>query len=230
MKETIMNSAFFGIALSLLGYWVGVWCNKKFRAPIFNPLLIGILLVILVLIVGKIDYNVYEIGGSYINFLLTPATICFALPLYRQIKLLKQHFLAIMAGVLSGVIASAVSILGLAVAFSLSHEEYVTFLPKSITTAIGMGASEELGGIVTITVAAIVLTGIIGNMMGEAVMKLFRIKNPIAKGVALGTSSHAMGTAKAFKMGEIEGAMSSLSLVITGLLTVITANIFAGFY
>lgn len=230
MRETIMNSAFFGITLSLLGYWIGVWCNKKFHAPIFNPLLIGILLVILVLIVGKIDYSVYEIGGSYINFLLTPATVCFALPLYRQINLLKQNVMAIMVGVLSGILASAVSILGLAAIFSFSHEEYVTFLPKSITTAIGMGVSEELGGIVTITVAAIVLTGIVGNMIGEAVMKWFQIKSPIAKGVALGTSAHAMGTTRAFKMGEIEGAMSSLSLVITGLLTVIAANVFAGLY
>ena len=225
-----MNSAFFGIALSLFGYWIGVWCNKKFHSPLFNPLLIGIALVILVLVVGKIDYSVYELGGTYINFLLTPATICFALPLYRQIQLLKQHSVAIMIGILSGVVASAISILGLAFAFSLSYEEYVTFLPKSITTAIGMGVSEELGGIVTITVASIVLTGIIGNIAGESVLKLFKIKNPIAKGVALGTSAHAMGTAKAFKIGEVEGAMSSLSLVITGLVTVIAANLFAGFY
>lgn len=230
MKETMMNSAFFGIALSLLGYWIGILLSRKFRLPIFNPLLIGIALVILVLVVGRIDYSVYEMGGSYINFLLTPATICFALPLYRQIKLLKQHFLAIMAGILSGVIASAGSILVLAMVFSFTHEEYVTFLPKSITTAIGMGVSEELGGISTITVAAIVVTGIVGNMLGEAVMKLFRIKSSVAKGVALGASAHAMGTAKAFKMGEIEGAMSSLSIVITGLLTVVAANIFAGIY
>lgn len=225
-----MNSAFFGIALSLIGYWIGVWCNKKFRSPIFNPLLIGIAFVILVLVVGKIEYRVYEIGGTYINFLLTPATICFALPLYRQMQLLKEHSLAIMAGILSGVVASAISILGFAIACSLSHEEYVTFLPKSITTAIGMGVSQELGGIVTITVATIVLTGIIGNIAGEAVLKLFKIKHPIAKGVALGTSAHAMGTAKAFKLGEIEGAISSLSLVITGLVTVVAANLFAGFY
>lgn len=230
MKETILNSAFFGIALSLIGYYIGIWCNKKFRLAFFNPLLIGIVLTILVLVIGKIDYSIYEIGGSYINFLLTPATICYALPLYRQIHLLKEHALAIMVGILSGVIASGGSILGLALVFSLSRKEYITFLPKSITTAIGMGVSEELGGISTITVAAIVLTGIIGNMLGESVLKLFRIKEPIAKGVAMGTSAHAMGTARAFKMGEIEGAMSSLSIVITGLLTVLATNIFAGFY
>lgn len=230
MKETILNSAFFGIALSLIGYYIGLWCNKKFRLALFNPLLIGIVLTILVLVIGKIDYSIYEIGGSYINFLLTPATICYALPLYRQIHLLKEHALAIMVGILSGVIASGGSILGLALVFSLSRKEYITFLPKSITTAIGMGVSEELGGISTITVAAIVLTGIIGNMLGESVLKLFRIKEPIAKGVAMGTSAHAMGTARAFKMGEIEGAMSSLAIVITGLLTVLAANIFAGFY
>ena len=129
---------------------------------------------------------------------------------------------------MSGVVASLVSILGFSVLFGLNHEQYVTLLPKSITTAIGMGVSEELGGIVTITVASIVITGILGNVIAEGVCKIFKIQHPIARGLALGTASHAIGTAKAMEMGEIEGAMSSLAIVVAGLLTVVGASVFAG--
>ena len=132
-----------------------------------------------------------------------------------------------MAGIVSGVLTTLLSVLGLSVLFALSHEEYVTFLPKSITTAIGMGISEELGGQVTLTVAVIILTGLLGNMAAPAICRLFRITEPIAKGVAIGTSAHAMGTAKAMEMGEVEGAMSGLSIAVSGLLTVIGASVFA---
>ncbi len=135
-----------------------------------------------------------------------------------------------MAGLISGVLTSLISILALAAVFGFSHEEYVTLLPKSITTAIGMGVSEELGGIVTITVAVIIVTGILGNVIGEHVFRIFRIDEPIAKGVALGSASHAIGTAKAMELGEIEGAMSSLSIAVAGLLTVLGASVFAGLW
>lgn len=135
-----------------------------------------------------------------------------------------------MAGLISGVLTSLISILALAAVFGFSHEEYVTLLPKSITTAIGMGVSEELGGIVTITVAVIIVTGILGNVIGEHVFRVFRIDEPIAKGVALGSASHAIGTAKAMELGEIEGAMSSLSIAVAGLLTVLGASVFAGLW
>ena len=134
------------------------------------------------------------------------------------------------AGIGAGVLASLVSVLALAALFRLSHEEYVTLLPKSITTAIGMGVSEELGGIVTITVAVIIITGILGSVLGEFLLKVFRIKEPIAKGLALGTASHAIGTAKAMELGPVEGAMSSLAIAVAGLLTVVGASVFAGFY
>ena len=164
-----------------------------------------------------------------ISYLLTPATVCLAVPLYEQMSLLKKNFKAVAAGIVSGVLASLVSVLVLAKLFGLSHEQYVTLLPKSITTAIGMGISEELGGIVTITVAVIIITGILGNVIAELVCKVFHIQEPIAKGLALGTASHAIGTAKAMEMGPVEGAMSSLAIAVAGLLTVIGASVFAGF-
>ena len=143
---------------------------------------------------------------------------------------LKKNFKAIILSVLAGSITSMGVILVMAMLFGLSHEEYVTLLPKSITTAIGMGVSEELGGYVTITVAVIIVTGILGNIIGETVCKVFRIKNPISRGLALGTSAHAIGTTKAMEMGEVEGAMSSLAIVVAGLITVVGASVFAMFW
>lgn len=227
--EFFRQSAFFGVMLSLVAYGIGFELKRKFKLAIFNPLLIAIILVMVVLVSFHIDYDVYNEGAVYISYLLTPATICLAVPLYEQFELLKKNWKALLIGILSGCIASMGSILAMTIIFSLSHEEYVSFLPKSITTAIGMGVSEELGGYVSITVAVIIITGVLGNMIGENVLKLFRITNPIAKGVAIGTASHAIGTAKAMEIGEIEGAMSSLSIVVSGIITVIGASIFAQF-
>ena len=203
--------------------------KKKFKMAILNPLLIGTICVMAVLMIFKVDYKKYNESAKYISYLLTPATVCLAVPLYEQMSLLKKNFRAVAVGIVSGVLASLVSVLALSRIFGLSHELYVTLLPKSITTAIGMGVSEELGGIVTITVAVIIITGILGNVIAELVCKIFRIQNPIAKGLALGTASHAIGTAKAMEMGPVEGAMSSLAIAVAGLLTVIGASVFAGF-
>ena len=227
--EFFRQSAFFGVMLSLVAYGIGFELKRKFKLAIFNPLLIAIILVMVVLVSLHIDYDVYNEGAVYISYLLTPATVCLAVPLYEQFELLKKNWKALLIGILSGCIASMGSILAMTIIFSLSHEEYVSFLPKSITTAIGMGVSEELGGYVSITVAVIIITGVLGNMIGENVLKLFRITNPIAKGVAIGTASHAIGTAKAMEIGEIEGAMSSLSIVVSGIITVVGASIFAQF-
>ena len=175
-----------------------------------------------------VDYDQYNGGAQYISYLLTPATVCLAVPLYEQLTLLKKNFKAVAAGILSGTVASLGSVYLLARLFQLNHEQYVTLLPKSITTAIGMGVSQELGGVVTITVAVIIITGILGNVIAEGVCKIFRIHEPIAKGLALGTASHAIGTAKAMEMGPVEGAMSSLAIAVAGLLTVLGASLFAG--
>lgn len=229
MKEFLSESIIFGAVLSLAAYEIGLLMKKKFKLAILNPLLVGTICVIGFLLIFRIDYEEYNEGAKYISYLLTPATVCLAVPLYEQLSLLKKNFMAVAVGILSGVLASLVSVLALAKLFDLNHQQYVTLLPKSITTAIGMGVSEELGGLVTITVAVIVITGILGNVIAEFICKIFKIHEPIAKGLALGTASHAIGTAKAMEMGQIEGAMSSLAIAVAGLLTVIGASVFAGF-
>ena len=228
MDDLILNSATVGFVISLLAYEIGVAMKKKWKLAILNPLLISILLVIAFLAVFHIDYDSYNSSAQYLSYLLTPATVSLAIPLYLQMEVLRKNFAAIMIGILSGVLASLGSIFVMAVIFGLSHEEYVTLLPKSITTAIGMGVSEELGGYVTITVAAIIITGVLGNMTAEAVCKLFRIRYAVSRGLAIGTSAHAVGTARAMEMGEVEGAMSSLAIVVCGLCTVAGASVFSG--
>ncbi|MEI3340138.1 MAG: LrgB family protein [Eubacterium sp.] len=230
MKEMLGNAVFFGVVVSLLAYEAGVLLRKKWNFALFNPLLIAIILVILVLNIFHIDYDTYNEGAKYLSYLLTPATVCLAIPLYEQVELLKKNWKAIFAGILSGVLTSCICILVLSRLFRLNHEMYVTLLPKSITTAIGMGVSEELEGIVTITVAVIIITGVLGNVLADFVCKLFHITEPIAKGIGIGSAAHAIGTAKAVEMGEVEGAMSSLSIAIAGILTVIMAPLFSGLY
>lgn len=228
MKEMLTNSVFFGVTISLFAYGVGVLAKTKFKIAIFNPLLIGIILVILILLALDIDYEAYNEGAKYISYLLTPATVSLAIPLYERVELLKKNAKAVVLGICSGVLTSLVSVLAMCMIFGMTHKEYVSLLPKSITTAIGLGVSEELGGYVTITVAVIIITGIFGNMTAAFVCKVFKIEEPIAKGVGIGCAAHAMGTTKAMEMGEIEGAMSSLSLAVAGLLTVVGASVFAG--
>lgn len=227
MNEVFLNSATIGVVLSIFAYQIGVFLKKKTNSPFLNPLLVSVVIIMAILIVFKVDYESYNSSAKYLSYLLTPVTVSLAIPLYRQMESLKKNFKAIMLSVLAGTLASMGVILLMSILFGLSHEEYVTLLPKSITTAIGMVVSEELGGYVTITVAVIVVTGILGNIIGEFVCKVFRIQHPISKGLALGTSAHAIGTTKAMEMGEIEGAMSSLAIVVAGLITVLGASVFA---
>ena len=230
MTDFCNNSVYFGVAISLVGYVIGVQLKKKFKLAVLNPLMISIIFVVGVVLLFKLDYPSYKKQAEILNYLLTPATIALAIPLYQQLSLLRKNLLAVICGIISGVFASMSSVLAVSVLFSLSHEDFVTLLPKSITTAIGMGVSEELGGIQTITVAVIIVTGVLGNVIGEGVCKLFRITEPISRGLALGTAAHAIGTAKALEMGEIEGAMSSLSIAVAGLLTVVFASFYAMVY
>ncbi len=230
MNEFLQDSVFFGVFISIVTYEIGALIKRKWNVAIFNPLLISIALIIVFMILFDVDYDTYEFGAQYLSYFLTPATVALAVPLYEQIEPLKHNWKAIIAGILSGALTSALCVLILSVIMGLDHKQYVTLLPKSITTAIGMGLSEELGGIVTITVAVIVVTGVIGNMFAEQICKIFHIVDPVAKGIAIGSSSHAMGTSKAMEMGEIEGAMSSLSIAVSGLLTVVVSIIFAQIY
>ncbi|MCI8660615.1 MAG: LrgB family protein [Lachnospiraceae bacterium] len=215
------ESLYFGVVISLLTFWFGTWLKKKLKWPVLNPILVSVIFVILILKLLSVDYTTYNEGAKYISYLLTPATVCLAIPLYKQLALLRQNLAAVAVSIFSGVIASAGSIFALCLLFQLDHTYYVTLLPKSITTAIGMGVSQEAGGIVTLTVVCIILTGILGNIIGESIFKLMHLDNPIARGLALGTSAHAVGTAKALELGEIEGAMSSLAVAVAGLITVI---------
>ena len=227
MNAFWQTSTFFGIFITLFFYGVGMFLKQKVKHTLVNPLLIAIVFTILFLHLFGIDYKTYNNSAKYISYLMTPATICLAVPLYRQLDTLKRNFTAVMFGITSSVIVTMVSVLAFSRFFGLSRASYVTMLPKSITTPIGIGVAEELGGYVAITVASIVISGILGNMFAETVCKMFGIQEPIAKGIAIGCSSHAMGTVKALEMGEVEGAMSSLSIAIAGILTVVAASVFA---
>ena len=229
MTVFLEDSLFAGVTLSLLAYLLGVVLKKKFKCAIFNPLLISIFITIVVLVTAHVDYDVYNQGASYLSWFLTPATVCLAIPLYEQWKLLKKNIKAVLLGIIAGVLTSLGTVWVLAEIMGLSHKEYVTLLPKSITTAIGMGVSEELGGYVTITVAVIVVTGVLGNIFGELICKIFRITDPIARGLSIGSASHAIGTAKAMELGEIEGAMSSLAIAVAGIFTVAASSFFCNF-
>ena len=227
MTELIQNCTTFGLFLTLGAYLLGLAVNKRFKSPLTNPLLLSLVIIIPVLLLCGIDYDTYYEGAKYISYLLTPATVSLAIPLYRQLDKLKKNMKAILLGIFSGVLTSGLSIAGLSILFGLSHTDYVTLLPKSVTTAIGMSLSEELGGIAAVTVASIVLTGILGNCMAPFLCRLFKVAHPVARGIAIGTASHALGTSKAIEMGEIEGAMSGLSIAVAGLMTVAAAQVFA---
>lgn len=223
MNETILataGSGLFGIALSIAAYMVGVLLKKKIKSPLVNPLMIGTVLVVLFLLVTRIPPEKYAVGGDIITMFLGPATTVLAYSIYNQIKVLKKYFIPILAGCLAGSLSSVFSILGLCKLFGLNAELTASLIPKSVTTAIAIDVSGSLGGIPAITVIAVMITGIFGAAFSPLLIKLFRIKNPVAAGVAIGTCSHAAGTSRAIEMGEIQGAMSGISIGVAGLITV----------
>lgn len=220
------NSVFFYTFLTLLCYMFGVFLQKKFKKAWLNPLLISIILMIIVVLGFKIDYKKYKESTSLLSFFLTPATVCLAIPLYEKLEELKKNVVAILVGIFSGTIISAVSILLVAVIFKFDSELFASFIPKSVTTAIGVGMAEELGGISALAAISIVVTGVFGNIIAEPVCRIFKITHPVAIGTAIGTSSHAGGTAKALEMGRTEGAISGLSIAVAGLMTVVVAPLF----
>jgi predicted murein hydrolase (TIGR00659 family) len=227
MSGFFTDSVYFGVAISLAAYEIGRLLQARFRLAVLNPLLIAIALTLGTVALLEVDYESYYNGAKYLSYLLTPATVSLAVPLYEQVALLKRNARALAAGILSGIFASLASVLILAKLFRLSHVQYVTLLPKSITTAIGMGVSESLGGLVPVTAAVIIITGILGNVLAEGIFRLFGIRARVAKGLALGTAAHAIGTARAMEIGEVEGAMSSLAITVCGILTAAAASFFA---
>ena len=228
MDEFLLESQFFGLFLSLAFFQLARWLNRKAGREVISPLLFATLLCIAVLLVFDIDFEVYNRGAQYLDVLLTPATICLAIPLYRQYELLRRNAVAVLAGSVAGVAAHMAGCLLMLAVFRLEAAEFITLLPKSITTAIGKSLSAELGGYPAITMAAIMITGLFGAAIAPALLRLFRVRDPLAQGLAIGTASHAAGTSTAVQMGEIQGAASSLAIVVTGLLTVIAAPLLAG--
>lgn len=221
MADFLESISLFPVLLTLGTYQFGLWCQKKARHALCNPLLIATILSIAVLAATGFDPKVYQTGTAGISWLLTPATVCLAVPLYEQLKVLKKHLPAILVGVVSGVVTSLLSIFLLCRLFRLEDVVTISLLPKSITTAIALALTEQSGGISALTTFAIVITGILGNLSGSAFCKLMKLTDPVAQGVGFGTASHVIGTSRAMEVDPLTGAVSSLSLAVAGILTAI---------
>lgn len=229
LSEYMGQTMFFGCLLSIVCFWIAKKISKKLKWTICNPILIASILVVLVLTVFQIEITDYERSASVLSKLLTPATISLAVPMYRQLELLKKNIVAIVLSIFSGILAGCLTVIGVAKIFAVSDELTRSLMPKSITTAIAMGVSEEIGGNPTLTVGIVVFTGILGAIILKAVCKIFAITHPISVGLACGNAAHAIGTTKALEIGEIEGAMSSLSIVVAGVITVLVVPIMVMF-
>ena len=225
MKEIIVDNPYFGTVLTLFFFQIGKFIFQKTQSPLCNPLMIATVLIIALLHFFDIPLDDYTIGGDYILFLLGPATVVLAVPLYKQLNLLKKYFFPVLVGGIVGSFTAILSVIILGKALNFDFVLLLSFMPKSITTPIGIELSTMLGGIPAITIFAILVTGIFGNVSAPFICQVFRIKHPVAKGIGIGVASHAVGTTKAMEMGEIEGAMSALSIVIAGILTLIWAPI-----
>lgn len=215
------DSHLFGIVMSILAFALGVYLNKKTKLPFVNPLLVAVAVIILALTLFGIPLDHYRKGAQFIGVFLAPATAALAISIYNQRRILKQYFVPVVVGCFAGSVASMVSAYLLCKAFGLEDALVATLLPKSVTTPIAMAVSASLGGLVPVTVAAVILTGILGAMISPLLIKVFRVTHPIAQGVAIGTSSHAIGTTKAIELGELQGAMSSIAIGVAGLITVL---------
>ncbi|ALB47777.1 MULTISPECIES: LrgB family protein [Clostridium] len=221
--QILTNNVLFGLVLSLAAFEVGIFINRNTRIPILNPLLIAIGIIICFLFAFHIDFDTYNKGGQFINMFLGPSTVVLAVPLYKQLDLLKKNAKAILTGIFVGSAIGIISIIGISYLVGLNSSVIKSLVPKSVTTPIGISISSQLGGVVPITVLAIIITGIVGAVFGPTICKIFKIKDKVAVGVSIGTASHAVGTSKALELGEVEGAMSSLSIGIAGIMTVMIA-------
>ena len=219
MAEFIQSISVWGVALTLGAFALGTWLNKKTGQAIFNPLLLGSIFIIVLLSLLEIPLAEYKKSVSPLSFLLLPATVSLAVPLYEQWMVLKKNALAVLCGILAGSLTSMLVIAAMGWALKLEPALIASLMPKSVTTAIGAEVAQELGGISSLAGALIVLTGIMGNLSAAAMCRICKLRDPVARGVAIGTAAHAVGTAKALQMGRIEGAVSSLSIAVAGVLT-----------
>jgi predicted murein hydrolase (TIGR00659 family) len=221
MHEFLSESGYWALLLTVAAYQLGLFLNKKTKSAIFHPIVVASVLIVPILLLANIPNDTYQAGMKSISWLLTPCTVCLGISLYTQLNKLKNHLGAILAGVAAGTATSLLMIWGLCALFGLDKTITVSLLPKSVTTAMAQPLAEGAGGIGALATAAVIVTGIMGSILGPALCKLFRLKNEIARGVALGTASHVVGTTKAAEMSELTGAVSSLSLVVAGILTAI---------
>ena len=228
MNNLLLSSTFFGVSISLLTYFLGMFLRKKFDYAIVNPLLISAILTMAFLLIFDVDYDTYNQGAQYLTVFLTPATICLAVPLYRQVQVLKQNVVTVIVPISFGIAAHAITVISLSNLFNIENVLKLSLLPKSVTTPIAVGICNELNGIEVVTIMGVMIAGIIGAVFGPMVCKLLKIEEPIAQGLGIGSASHAIGTSKALEMGEIQGAMSSLAIVVTAILNVIVIPIVAG--
>lgn len=221
MTDFLQSVPLLALVITMAAYQIGLFCQKKWKSPVFNPILIAVILVIGALLLTGIPNETYQQDMKVISWLLTPATVCLALPLYEQVKVLKKNLPAILGGIGAGTVTSLVCIYFGCRLFAMDSVFTVSLLPKSITTAMGMVLSENAGGIGSLTAAAIIVTGILGSLAGTVLCKLFKITDPVAQGVAFGTASHVVGTSRATELGALQGAVSSLSLAVAGILTAV---------
>ena len=223
MLDSILNRPLLWIDLTVVLYLLSAKLKEKWPNPLFTPLVFAIIVIIILLLVTGISLETYNIGGQFFSLFVTPATVALAIKLEKNFVYLKKHYTAILTGIFSGVIFHTIMIYAFALLFQFDQNIAATLIPKSITTATAVGVSGSQDGIVSLTVALVVFTGVTGAVVGQTVFKLFDITDSVAQGVALGSSSHAMGTAKAIEMGDVQGAMSGLSIVVTGIIVVILA-------
>ena len=221
INEMLSESLFFGMILSLLAYKIGFEIQKKYKKVFLNPLLIAIVIVIVFLLITGISYETYRNGAKYLSYFLTPVTVCLAVPLYKQMETLKKNMAAILISIAIGCATHAGVLIAITAIFKMDKQLLMSVMSKSVTTAIALGVTNEIGGIQGITVIGVMVAGISGAVIGPTLLKLFHITEPVAQGLAMGSASHAIGTSKAIELGEIQAAMSSLAIVVTGILTVV---------
>lgn len=225
MNEFLQQSSYFGFVITIIIYYLAVLLKDKTKKTILNPLLITTVIIVIILLIFNIKYETYNIGAKYISYFLTPTTVCLAVPLYKQIKVLKKSIIGILSGIISGVLANAFVIVIFVKCFKMDNILGTSLLSKSITAPIAIGVTDELGGISSITVFAVILSGIIGAVIAPTIFKLLKIKLPVSQGLACGTAAHGSGTTTALELGEIQGAISGLAIIITGLITTLLVPI-----
>ena len=230
MIDLISSSAYFGAALTVLMFMLAVWVNRKIPGALTTPLFLATIFVVFVLVMTGVSYDTYNASAGYLTYFLVPVTVCFAVPMYRQMPLLRRHALPILIAMLIGVVCSIMSVCLICVILGLGDIVARSLAAISVTTAIAIGITEQLGGVVALTVSSVIVTGILGASISDIVCRRMGLTNAIARGLAIGNASHAAGTTKAIEMGPVEGAMSSLAIVLSGLMTAVAAPIIVGIF